>query len=275
MNVKTRELLIKTRRRLFGQNIGNNISAFRGSGIDFAELKEYSYGDDVRKINWKVTAREQKPYINVFNEERELNIVLAFVLSGTVYFGSVRQKQEVMAEILGLLSFSAIKNSDRVSTLFFDDKPQRFFKPTKSQKSVYAALEYAIETDVLGRRADMEALASYLLNTVKQRSIVLLIGDFYESADFSFLAAKHEVYAVMVRDPFEEEPSLEGEYDLIDPVTGGHNTLQIDGDILKRYKEMLKSRDESLYEHFAANRIAYTKIYTDEEPFIKLRELLK
>ena len=93
MNIKTRELLIKTKRRLFGQNIGNNISAFRGNGIDFAELKEYSYGDDVRKINWKVTAREQKPYINVFNEERELNIVLAFVLSRSASSSPQRAKR--------------------------------------------------------------------------------------------------------------------------------------------------------------------------------------
>ncbi|BBG65968.1 hypothetical protein NNO_1265 [Hydrogenimonas sp.] len=275
MNRKTRELLIKTRRRLFGQNIGNNISAFRGNGLDFAELKEYSYGDDVRKINWNVTAREQKPYINVFNEERELNIVIAFILGGTIHFGSVRQKKEVMAEILGLLSFSAINNSDRVTTLFFDSGVERYFKPTKNPKSIFATMEHALDVDVLGRKTDLQALADYLLKSVRARSVVLLIGDFYEKADLSFLAAKHELYAIIVRDPFEERPSFDGEYDLVDPVSGEHSVIDIDRDLLSEYRKVLESHDEALYEEFAANRIAHTKIYTDEDPFIKLVELLK
>ncbi len=275
MNAKVKALLIKTRRRLFGQNVGNNISAFKGNGIDFAELKEYSYGDDVRKINWKVTAREQKPYINVFNEERELNIVIAFVLSGSIYFGSVRQKQEVMAEVLGLLAFSAVKNSDRVSTLFFDEAVERFFKPTKSPKTLSAAVEHAMNVEVLGKKADMQALASYLLNSVKNRSIVLLVGDFYDMPDLSYLGAKHETYAVIVRDPFEEAPQLYGEYDLLDPVTQRHTVMQIDTALTKEYRERLKAHDEALFEHFREHRIAYTKIYTDEDPFIKLREMLK
>ncbi len=275
MNRKLNTLLIKTRRRLFGQNVGNNISAFKGNGIDFAELKEYSYGDDVRKINWKVTAREQKPYINVFNEERELNIVIGFLLSGSIYFGSYRQKQEVMAEVLGLLSFSALKNSDKVTTLFFDETPVRFFKPTKSQKSATAALEYALSVDVLGKRGDAGALAEYLLKSVKERSIVLLVGDFYDMPDLSYLGAKHETYAVVVRDRFEEEPELFGEYELVDPVTGADSRLELDESVIAAYRREIERHDEELFLHFRKNRIAYTKIYTDEDPFTKLREMLK
>ncbi len=275
MNAKLKALLIKTRRRLFGQNVGNNISAFRGNGIDFAELKEYSYGDDVRKINWKVTAREQKPYINVFNEERELNIVIAFLVSGSIYFGSRRQKQDVMAETLGLLSFAAVKNSDRVSAVFFDEQMRRHFKPTKSQKSLYAVLEYALGIDVLGKRADTQALADYLLKSVKERSIVVLIGDFYDMADLSYLGAKHETYAVVVRDPFEERPHLAGEYDLIDPATMRHYPVDMDESVGEAYMRALGRHDESLWDHFRKNRIAYTKIYTDEDPFVKLKEMLK
>ena len=275
MNEKTRELLIKTRRRLFGPNVGNNISAFKGNGIDFAELKEYSYGDDVRKINWKVTARQQKPYVNVFNEERELNIVIVFMVSGTIYFGSVRQKQEVMAEILALLGFSAIKNSDRVSAHFFAEKELFFFKPTKSQKSVYAMVEYALNSDVLGLNVDMDSLADFLLNSIKERSILLLIGDFFQRADLSFLAAKHELYAIIVRDPFEEEPKIFGEYRFKDPVTENETVLEVDENSIDEYKRALGEHDEALFNHFRKHNIPFTKIYTSEDPFIKLRELLK
>jgi len=275
MKQKARELLIKTKRRLFGQNIGQNESVFQGNGIDFRELKEYAYGDDVRKINWNVTAREQKPYVNVFNEERELNIVICFIVSGSIYFGTQRQKLEVMAEAMALLSFSAIKNSDRVTTIFFDNRVDRFFKPTKSANSVIENLEYALNLDVIGRSANFNELSNYLLNGIKQRSIVLLLGDFYDLPDFSLLARKHEVYAVIVRDRFEEDPKLFGEYDLIDPVSKSHNNLDIDDSVILSFKEELASHDATLFNHFKKNRIPFIKIYTDEDPFIKLRELLK
>ncbi|WP_457599325.1 DUF58 domain-containing protein [Hydrogenimonas sp.] len=275
MKQKARELLIKTRRRLFGPNVGNNISAFAGNGIDFAELREYRYGDDVRRINWNVTARAQKPYVNVFNEERELNVVVVFMLSGSIYFGSVRQKQEVMAEVLGLLSFAAVRNSDRVTTLFFDKGVERLFKPTKSQKSLYAALEHSLSVEVLGKRCETASLVDYLLKGIRERSIVVLVGDFYEMPDFSTLAARHELYVAIVRDRFEEEPSFEGEYDLLDPVTDRHNRIDIDEGVLSAFRERIRSHDEALREHFAKHRIASTKIYTDEDPFIRLKELLK
>jgi len=275
MNSKAKELLIKTRRRLFGQNIGNNISTFQGNGIDFAELKEYIYGEDVRKINWKVTARQQKPYLNVFNEERELNIVIGFSVSGSIYFGSVRQKQEVLAEILALLGFAALKNSDRVTSIFFDTAVDQWFKPSKSPNIVYAALDYALSLDVLGRKGDMQKFADFLLRTLKERSIVLLLGDFYDEIDLALLSAKHEVYAIVVRDRFEENPEMAGEYDLVDPVSGRHHRIDMDGSLVSAYRNDLLAHDRKIGEHFLKHRIGYTKIYTDEEPFVKLRELLK
>ena len=275
MKQKAKEILIKTRRRLFGPNVGNNISTFQGNGLDFAELKEYTYGDDVRKINWKVTAREQKPYINVFNEERELNIVIAFALSGSIWFGSVRQKQEVMAEIQAMLGFAAIKNADRVSHIYFDEKLDRWFKPTKSPNTLYAALEYALGVEVLRRRCDMNALAHFLLDAVKERSIVLLIGDFLEPADLSLLAARHETYAVIVRDPFEEHPQFDEAIELADPTQGRRFLFEADGGSIEAYRKSLADHDRALEAHFLRHRIGFSKIYTSEDPFLKLREMLK
>jgi len=275
MTNKAKEIIIRTKRRLFGPNVGNNISTFQGNGLDFAELKEYTYSEDVRKINWKVTARQQKPYGNVFNEERELNIVVGFCLSGSIYFGSVRQKQEVMAEILALLGFAALKNSDRVTSIFYDTDVERWFKPSNSPNIVYAALEYALETEVLGRRGDLQAFADFLVHAVKERSIVLLVGDFLEEADFSLLGARHELYLVVVRDRFEEDPELYGEYDLVDPVSGRHHRLDLDGRALEGWRSWLRRLDGALKEHCLKHRIGMTKIYTDEDPFVKLREMLK
>ncbi len=275
MKGKTKEILIRTKRRLFGQNIGNNISKFQGNGIDFAELKEYGYGDDVRKINWNVTAREQKPYINVFNEERELNIVLGLAISGSLYFGSVRQKQEVAAEILALLGLSAIKNSDRVTTILFDEAEVRRYKPTKSQNTIYAQVEELLSFDTLHRKSDLQAFADHLLHTVRQRSIVVMIGDFRSFADLSLLGARHELYTVIVRDRFEEDPDIEGSWRIEDPVSGEAHSIDLDDILRRNYKSEIERLDENWREHFLKNRIGFTKIYTDEDPFLKLREMLK
>ena len=273
MNTKAREIIIKTKKRLFGANIGNNISVFQGNGLDFSEIKEYQIGDDVKKINWKVTAKEQKPYINVFNEERELNIVVCFMLSGNIYFGSVRQKQELMSEILTLVGYSAIKNSDRFSTIFFSDKEEEFVKPTKNMNWLYNTLEKALEMDSLGKSVDYNKLSEYLLQTIKQKSIIFVIGDFFEEVDFSLLGAKHEVYAIVARDKFEEEPKFSGDLSLIDTKSLKHNEVGVDNSVLKSFKAEIVKRDNKLFEHFLKHQIGAIKVYTDEDPFVKMQRL--
>ncbi len=275
MNKTAKEILIRTKRRIFGANIGNNVSIFQGNGLDFSEIKEYSFGDDVKKINWKVTAKEQKPFVNVFNEERELNIVSAFMVSGNIYFGSARQKQELMSEILTILAYSTIKNSDRFTALFFSDKEERFFKPTKSMNSIYPVLEYALSIEPLGKRVDYKLFCDYFLKTVKRKSILFLIGDFYENTDLSLLSAKYEVYAIIVRDRFEENPKFEGEISLSDPKTLKEEIFYPDDRIVKEFSEELKRKDLKLFEHFLKNRVSFTKIYTDEDPFVKLSNLFR
>jgi len=275
MTEKAKEILIKTRRRFFGQNIGNNVSVFQGNGLDFSELKEYVYGEDVKKINWKVTAREQKPYINVFNEERELNIVSAFMVSGNIYFGSIRQKSELMSEILTIIGYSAIKNSDKFTAFFFSDKEERFFKPTKNINSIYPILESSLSIDPLGKKVDYKNFNDYVLNRIKRKSILFILGDFFEEVDFAFLSAKHEIYAIIVRDRFEENPSLPSEVDLYDPKTLRGESFYMDSSVLKEYKKEIEKKDRKLKEHFLKNRVKFTKIYTDEDPFLKLSELFR
>ena len=272
---KSEEILIRTRRNIFGTNAGGSPSIFAGNGLDFSELKEYSFGDDVRTINWKVTAREQKPFVNVFNEERELNIVCVFLESGSIFFGSKRFKQEVMAEALSLISYSALKNDDRVSTLVFSDREEFFLPPTRALGSLNITVPEVLGRDPLGKRVDYAALVDYINGRIKRRSLLFLIGDFYgDDIDLSLLS-RHEVYAVMVRDRFEEYPALSGEIELLDAQTQLGSALRLTPALAGRYRDALSARDRRFAEHLAAHRIMATKIYTDEEPYLKLSALFR
>ena len=271
---KTEAILIKTRRNIFGQNVGGNPSLFSGNGLDFRELREYNIGDDVRKINWKVTAKAGRPFVNLFNEERELNIVVAFMVSGSIYFGTRRFKQELMAEILALLSFSALKNDDRLSTLFFSDREEFFMPPTKKMGSMNITLEKALGLDPLEKESDFGAFVSYVNERIKRRSLIFIVGDFYGDIDLTLLN-KHELFAVMVRDRFEEEPKLYGEMDLIDPNSMHNEAFMLSPKIINAYQRSLQEHDTKLLSHFAQHRIKHTKIYTDEEPFVKLSSLFR
>ncbi len=271
---KTEEILIKTRRNIFGQNAGGSPSLFSGNGLDFKELREYEIGDDVRKINWKVTAKAGRPFVNLFNEERELNIVVAFMVSGSIYFGTKRFKQELMAEILALLSYSSIKNDDRLSTLFFSDKEEFFMPPTKKMGALHITLEKALSLDPLEKESDFTAFVHYVNERVKRKSLIFIVGDFYGDVDLSLLN-KHELFAVMVRDRFEESPKLFGEMELVDPNTMQDEEFMLSPKIIKEYKKALGKHDKKLEMHFEQHRIRHTKIYTDEEPFVKLSTLFR
>lgn len=271
---KSEEILIRTRRNVFGNAVGGNPSIFAGSGLDFSELKEYTIGDDVRTLNWKVTAREQRPFVNVFNEERELNIVCVFMISGSIFFGTRRLKQEVMAEALSLISYSALKNDDRLSTLLFSDKEEFFMPPTKKLGSMHITVPETLSIDPLGKQCDPAALVEYINSRIRRRSMLFLIGDFYGDIDLSLLG-KHEVYAIMVRDRFEEHPELFGEIELVDARNMGGFELNLTPALAARYRDDLKRYDEALQQHFMDHGILGTKIYTDEAPFVKLSALFR
>ncbi len=270
-----KEILLRAKKEVFTGNLGNTLTAFKGDGIDFAEIKEYDFGDDVRKINWKATAKTGDVKVNVFNEERELNIIVAFMVSGSINFGSVRLKQETMAELLTLLGFSAIKNSDRLSTLFFSDKVEHFVKPTKNMGVVEDTLRSALTIDAVAKEVDFKLFCDYINATVKRKSIILLIGDFYSDVDLGNIAHKHQLYALIVRDRFEESPSLEGEYRFVDPSSLKGENLYMNSFVVNEYEKILKEHDRKLSEHFLEHKITYGKIYTDEDIYIRASQILK
>ena len=158
MNQIVQEILLKAQKDVFSTNIGSHLTPFKGEGIDFDEIKEYSIGDDIRKINWNATAKS--PFgtlqINQFNDERELNIIIAFMVSGNINFGSQNLKQDIMSQILATLAYSAVKNDDRYHTIFFNKVLQKEFYPTKEQNIIQEIVSYGVSLNPLGKEIDWE-----------------------------------------------------------------------------------------------------------------------
>jgi len=275
VNKAVKKIILKTKKQVYGDMLGNNASLFQGEGFEFAELREYVYGDDVRKIDWKTTAKLGKPFIKVYKEERELNVVVVSVLSGSTYFGTVKQKSDVMAEVVATLGFSAVKNADLFSHMIFADKMYDLSKPSKKLFSVHKAVEDVVAFDPLGKEADYTALVETLINRLKKKALLFIVSDFVGDIDLKLLAKKHDVFAVIVRDKFEENPTELGYLRLIDMETKQSFEGDVDSSTLKNYKKALHDNDEKLYKQFKKQGVRFTKVYTNEEPTLKLMKKMR
>ncbi|MCB4752799.1 MAG: DUF58 domain-containing protein [Sulfurovum sp.] len=275
MNKAVKKIALKTKKQVYGDMLGNNASLFQGEGFEFAELREYVYGDDIRKIDWKTTAKLGKPFVKIYKEERELNVVVVTIMSGSIYFGTVKQKSDTAAEIVATLGFSAVKNADLFSHLIFADKLYSISKPSKKLFSVHKAVEEVIQFDPLGKPADYKALVEMLNSRLKKKALLFIISDFVGDIDLKLLSKKHDVFAVMVRDRFEEDPNELGYLRLIDMETKQSLEGNIDSSMLKHYKKALLKNDEKLYRQFKKQGIRFTKVYTHENAAINLMKRMK
>jgi uncharacterized protein (DUF58 family) len=270
-----KKIILKTKKQVYGDMLGNNASLFQGEGFEFAELREYVYGDDVRKIDWKTTAKLGKPFIKVYKEERELNVVVVSVLGGSVYFGTVKQKSDIVAEVVATLGFSAVKNADLFSHMIFADKLYSLSKPSKKLFSVHKAVEEIVDFEPLGKEGDFKALVQTLNNRLKKKALLFIISDFVGDIDLKLLSKKHDVFAVIVRDRFEEDPSELGYLRLIDMETRQSYEGNVDSGTLKSYKKALHDNDETLYKQFKKQGIRFTKVYTHEDSALKLMKKMR
>ncbi len=269
------DIVLKTRKKLFLESHGEHLSVFDGEGLEFSEVREYNINDDVRHINWKITARKQKPTVNIYHESKQLGVTLVYLVSGSLYFGVLRSKAKMATEILTALSYAVIAKNDLLTTLFFDSKELFFYKPTRNKNIVDINFDKAIETNVLGRKVDFTALTEYLMERVRRKSIILLVGDFLEMPDFSILASKYELYCAVVRDRAEEDLTLLGEFDLVDAESLKKGNFKIDRRSAKHYKEQMSLHDAALNAHFMELDIRYEKIYTDDDLYAKLARLTR
>jgi len=275
MNKNVKKIILKTKKQVYGDMLGNNASLFQGEGFEFAELREYVYGDDIRKIDWKTTAKLGKPFVKVYKEERELNVVVVSMLSGSTYFGTVKQKSDIIAEVVATLGFSAVKNTDLFSHMIFADKMYDLSKPSKKLFSVHKAVEDVVAFESLGKEADYSTLVETLIKRLKKKALLFIVSDFVGDIDLKLLAKKHDIFAVIVRDRFEEEPSELGYLRLIDMETKKSFEGDIDSGALKQYKKALHDNDEKLYKQFKKQGVRFTKVYTHEEPTLKLMKKMR
>jgi len=272
---KLQRILVRARRQVFSEMVGNNPSIFQGEGYDFIELREYMPGDDIRHIDWNITAKMQKPFIKIFREERELNVVIVSILNGSVHFGSKIFKQEMIAEIVALLSFSTLKNGDLLSSYIFTDKIEYHSKPSKKLSQIQKNVQEILEFDALNQKVDFKNILDTLFKRLKRKSLILVVGDFFEVPDLRLLAKKHEVLAIVVRDLLEEKPPQMGFSSLMDPENGAVLEGDFNAASVKNYADKVLEHDLALYEMFRKNQVRFTKIYTHSHAGVELRRLFE
>lgn len=222
---RVRQVEIKTKG--LSQNIfaGQYHTAFKGRGMAFSEVREYQYGDDIRNIDWNVTARFNHPYIKIFEEERELTVMLLIDVSGSREFGSVdKTKKNIITEVAATLAFSAIQNNDKIGVLFFSDRIEKFIPPQKGKKHILHIIRELIDLQPKSRKTDISMVLKYFSNAIKKKCTAFILSDFIDTNDFeqAMLLAnkKHDLVALQIYDKRETELPNVGLLKIKDAETG-------------------------------------------------------
>lgn len=272
---RAKEIFLKSKKDVTNLNFGLNLSKFGSDGLDFSEIRDYS-NDDVKKINWKATARSMELKTNIFNETKQLNIVIAFMLSGSLNFGSSRLKFDLATEILSLLSLAGVISKNIIYPYVFSDRLEFFIEPIVSEDGVFELVNTLLGSEILGKEPNFKALCDTINLAHKKRSMVFIISDFLSSkVDISEIAYYNDVYALCIRDRAEEDISMFGELNFIDPTNFGAFETNLDKSSVRRYKELLKAHDDRLMGHFFENSVSFAKFYSDDDIVHKFLGLMR
>lgn len=268
---KVRKIEIKT--RMLSQNVfaGEYHSAFKGRGMTFAEVREYQYGDDVRDIDWNVTARFHRPYVKVFEEERELTLMLLIDVSGSLNFGTTRQmKRDMATEIAATLAFSALLNNDKIGVVFFSDHVEKYIPPKKGRKHILHIIRETLDFQPRSQRTDIGVALEHLTRVMKHRCMAFVISDFYDNNDFSHTLRianqKHDVVAIQVYDPRAKTLPDVGLLKVKDAETGAE--MYVDTSSKKTrmaHTRYFTRRQERLRDIFTKSDVDWTSIATNED----------
>ena len=276
---KVRKVEIKTRG--LSQNIfaGQYHSAFKGRGMAFSEVREYQYGDDVRDIDWNVTARFHHPYIKVFEEERELTVMLLVDVSGSLDFGTVHQtKRDMVTEIAATLAFSAIQNNDKIGVIFFSDKIEKYILPKKGRKHILYIIRELLDFKPQSRRTDIGMAVSYFTRMMKRRCTAFLLSDFYTRDDFykemQIANSKHDMIDIQVYDQRAKMLPDIGLMKVRDAETGHEMIIDTSSAKFRHaHTAYWLEREDDLRRLFAMSNVDWTSIATNED-FAKALMLL-
>ncbi len=277
---KVRRIEIKTRgltRHIFA---GEYHSAFKGRGISFSEVREYQYGDDIRNIDWNVTARFNHPWVKVYEEERELTVMLLIDVSGSGNFGSaVSFKRDIMTEVSAVLSFSAIYNNDKIGVIFFTDKVEKFIPPQKGRKHILRIIRELLDFRPGSNNTNLSEPLRFLTNAIKKRCTAFIISDFI-APDFEeamrIASSKHDIVALKVSDPLEKLLPDVGLMKVMDAETGYEKWVDTSSKyVRKSYSDWWNSHMERIKNTFKKCGVDFTELSTNEDyvrPLIKLFE---
>ncbi|MCX6257119.1 MAG: DUF58 domain-containing protein [Bacteroidia bacterium] len=277
---KVRKIEIKTRRLSKHLFAGEYHSAFKGKGMTFSEVREYQYGDNIRDIDWNVTARFNKPYIKIYEEERELTVILIIDVSGSKEFGTVHQfKQDLVAEIAAVLSFSAINNNDKIGVIFFSNKIEKFIPPKKGRKHILRVISELLNFQPDNRETNISEALRFFTNTIKKRSIAFLISDFIDTGfDEALRIAnrKHDVIALRVYDQRETEIPSMGLVKMKDAESGRFIWVDTSNrKVRENYAGWWIQNNLRLNEAFSKSGIDSVSVRTDEDYVRPLMKLFK
>lgn len=280
---QVRQIEIKTKGLVNQVFSGEYHSVFKGRGMEFSEVREYQFGDDIRNIDWNVTARFGHPFIKIFEEERELTVMLLVDLSGSLIFGTIEKtKQQVAAELSAILAFSAMKNNDKVGLLLFTDKIEKFVPPRKGRKHVLRIIREVLSFEPEGKTTSLKNALEYMNNAIKKKSIVFLVSDFMDSGYEKILRVvgkKHDLIGVVLDDQRENSIPKIGLIKLTDAETGEERWLDTSS---KKFQKELASYKwnnmQKLKSLFTSGKIDNIEVHTGENyvkplvQFFRMRE---
>ncbi|MBR1468590.1 MAG: DUF58 domain-containing protein [Prevotella sp.] len=285
---KVRKIEIKTRGLSSNIFAGQYHSAFKGRGMAFSEVREYQFGDDVRDIDWNVTARFHRPYVKVFEEERELTVMLLVDVSGSLDFGTQRQmKRDMAAEIAATLAFSAIQNNDKIGVVFFSDRIEKYIPPKKGRKHILYIIREMLDFKAESRRTNVAMAVEFLSQVMKRRCTAFMLSDFYEQPEvagdgknlehaLTIGNRKHDIVAIQVYDLRAKMLPDIGLMKVRDAETGHEMVIDTSSAKFRHaHTRYFMERQERLKQTFAKSSVDWTSVATNEDYVKALMMLFK
>ncbi len=277
---RVRKLEIKARRLVKESFSGEYHSSFHGQGLDFDDFREYQHGDEVRFIDWNVTARMNTPFIRKFREDRELSVILAVDVSGSSKYGSVeRSKRELTAEIAAILGFSALQNGDKFGLFLFANSPILFIPPAKGTRHVLRMVREILASRPDDPRTSIMSACECLVRMLPRRTLVFLISDYLDDPldrTLGNLARKHETIAIRISDPLESNLPQAGMIAMVDLETGREIVVNTNNaNVRMAFKKLTARQREGVENIFRKHGIDYADIQTNMDPLRPLQKLLR
>lgn len=276
---RVRQIEIKTR------GLSNNIfageyhSAFKGKGMSFSEVREYQYGDDIRDIDWNVTARFNKPFVKIYEEERELTVMLLIDVSGSLDFGTqVQYERNMQTEIAATLAFSAMQNNDKIGVIFFSDRIEKFIPPMKGRKHILRIIRELIDFKPQSKRTDIKQAVEYLTSVIKRKCTAFIMSDFVDSNDYKNVLTiankKHDIVAIQIFDKRMAELPDVGLIKVCDAETGYEEYVDTSSKRVRRAHELWwKNKQTRLFDMLSLCNVDSVSIRTDQDYVVSLMKL--